>query len=155
MTNNALIGIAGVHYVVSELSRRGLVALPTTKNIAAYDIIAVNTEGTWHANIQVKASSQCVSFFPMPPAEKVRVGSKDFYVFVRWIAEEERYQGFLLTGKQARQAVESSCNNQSLSIQNGTRAKHFPIVHVGKTANQNAVRWEKAWKKWHVKKVPI
>ena len=57
MPDNALIGIAGVHHVVSELSRRGLVALPTVKNTAAYDIVALNVEGTWHANIQVKTSS--------------------------------------------------------------------------------------------------
>ena len=32
--HTGLIGIAGVHYVVSELSRRGLVALPTIRNTA-------------------------------------------------------------------------------------------------------------------------
>ncbi len=37
--NTILIGIAGVHHVVSELSRRGLVALPTTRNIAGYDVV--------------------------------------------------------------------------------------------------------------------
>ena len=35
----ALIGISGVHHVVSELSRRGLVALPTIRNVAAYDVL--------------------------------------------------------------------------------------------------------------------
>jgi hypothetical protein len=41
MINTSLIGIAGVHHVVSELSRRGLIALPTVKNTAAYDIVAL------------------------------------------------------------------------------------------------------------------
>jgi|GEM_PF-1795531 hypothetical protein len=148
MSRNALIGIAGVHYVVSELSRRGIVALPTTKNVAAYDIVAMNQEGTWHANIQVKASKNRVPFFPMPPADKVRAGSKDFYVFVRWLETDERYQGFLLTGKQAKEAVEESCSRQQVSISKGTRAKHFPTVHVGAPLNEKAKRWEKAWKSW-------
>ena len=87
MPSNALIGIAGVHYVVSELSRRGLIALPTIKNTKAYDIVALNEEGTRHANIQVKASSKKASFFPMPIPDKVRAGELDFYVFVRWIEQ--------------------------------------------------------------------
>ena len=148
MSNNALIGIAGVHYVVSELSRRGIVALPTTKNIAAYDIVALNQEGTWHANIQVKASSKRVAFFPMPPAERVRAGSKDFYVLVRWLEAEKRYQGFLLTGKQTKEAVEEACSLQQENISKGTRTKHFPTVHVGSQPNEKAKRWEKAWENW-------
>jgi hypothetical protein len=123
MSKNALIGIAGVHYVVSELSRRGIVALPTTKNIAAYDIVALNSEGTGHANIQVKASSRRVADFPMPPADRVRAGSKDFYVFVRWLEKEKRYQGFLLTGKQAKRAVEEACVRQQKNINYGKRKK--------------------------------
>jgi len=150
MSNNALIGIAGVHYVVSELSRRGVVALPTTKNIAAYDIVALNQEGTWHANIQVKASSKRVAFFPMLPAERVRAGQKDFYVFVRWLEGEKRYQGFLLTGKQAKRAVEEACTLQQVSISKGTRKKHFPTVHVGTQLSEEAKRWERAWENWRL-----
>jgi hypothetical protein len=150
MSRNALIGIAGVHYVASELSRRGLIALPTTKNLAAFDILAANMEGTKHANIQVKASSKCVSFFPMPSADKVRAGRDDFYVFVRWIESDSRYQAFLLTGMQTRRAVEDACKRQWPSIRNGSRAKEFPTVHVGtkRILTPEAVKWERAWQRW-------
>lgn len=57
---NALIGIAGVHHVVSELSRRGLIALPTTRNVAGYDVIVLTPDGTKHANLQVKTSLKMV-----------------------------------------------------------------------------------------------
>ena len=107
MPSTALIGIAGVHYVVSELSRRGLIALPTVKNTKAYDIVALNEAGTRHANIQVKASSKKASFFPMPPPEKIRTGKMDYYVFVRWVEQEKRYEGFLLTGRETKRAVET------------------------------------------------
>ncbi|MGH8008441.1 MAG: hypothetical protein ACREQ3_15715 [Candidatus Binatia bacterium] len=143
--NNSLIGIAGVHYVVSELSRRGLVALPTVKNTAAYDIVALNVEGTKHANIQVKASSKRVNFFPMPAAEKVRAGPRDFYVLVRWIEREKKYEGFLLSGRQARYAVEESCKSQSVRIRRGTRKKEFPCIHVGLGNSKNAESWAAAW----------
>jgi hypothetical protein len=35
MTSNALIGIAGVHFIAAELSRRRLIALPTASSAEA------------------------------------------------------------------------------------------------------------------------
>lgn len=148
MTKNALVGIAGVHYVVSELSRRGLVALPTVKNTAAYDIVALNAEGTRHANIQVKASSKRAMFFPMPPPEKVRTGPRDFYVLVRWVEQDQRFEGYLLKGKEARRAVEESVKSQSASIRRGSRKKEFPVVYIGPRNTKNTTRWARAWAKW-------
>ena len=103
--NKSLIGIAGVHHVVSELSRRGLIALPTVKNTAAYDIVAVNERGTKHANIQVKASYKRVTAFLMPAPEKIRTGDHDYFVLARWIERESRYQCFLLTGLRSVRAM--------------------------------------------------
>ena len=48
--DKSLIGAAGVHLVVSELSFRGLIALPTIKNTRGFDVIVTNQEGTWHSN---------------------------------------------------------------------------------------------------------
>ena len=67
----ALVGAAGVHYVVSELSRRGLIALPTVRNVAAFDIVVSTRDGRKHANIQVKTSLKRVTFFPMPPSKRI------------------------------------------------------------------------------------
>jgi len=39
MTNTLLIDVAGVHRILSDLSRRGLAALPTVRNASAYDIL--------------------------------------------------------------------------------------------------------------------
>jgi len=39
--------------------------VPTIRNTAGVDIIAVNKAGTWQANIQVKASRSKVSFWPI------------------------------------------------------------------------------------------
>jgi hypothetical protein len=147
-SRTGLIGIAGVHYVVSELSRRGLVALPTVKNLAAYDIVVLNTEGTRHANVQVKASSKRVNFFPMPAPEKIRSGPRDIYVLVRWVEKEERYEAFLLTGKQTFHAVQVELKYQKTAMRAGTRKVLFPCVCVGLRNAGNATRWAKAWKNW-------
>lgn len=146
--NNSIIGISGVHHVVSELSRRGMVALPTVKNTAAYDIVALNVDGTRHANIQVKTSSKKVGFFPMPGPEKVRAGPRDFYTLVRWVATDQRYEVFLLTGKQACAAVEASKHYQSRPKRDGTQRKFFPCIYVGAREAQDVQRWKDAWARW-------
>ena len=88
MADNTLIGIAGVHHVVSELSRRGIIALPTVKNTAAYDIVSLNAEGTKHANIQVIASSKKALFFPMPKPEKIRTSKNDYFFLAYMLVRE-------------------------------------------------------------------
>lgn len=136
--------------MVSELSRRGMIALPTVKNTAAYDIVALNREGTRHANIQVKASSKRVGFFPMPPPEKIRVGPNEFFVLARWIERESRYQCFLLTGAQARAEVTRAITAQLPSVNAGTRTKTFPCAHVGPANAAAADNWASAWNKWQL-----
>lgn len=148
MANDVLIGIAGVHYVAMELSRRGMIALPTVRNIAAYDIVALNVEGTRHANIQVKASSKRVTFFPMPQPSHIRAGIGDYYVLVRWIEPEQRYEGFLLTGREARAAVKAAMKKQDKRI-GPTRkpTSTWPVVEI--SANpKKAERWAQAWLDW-------
>lgn len=146
--NTALIGIAGVHYVASELSRRGMVALPTTRNTAAYDIVVTTVDGSRHANIQVKTSQKRASFFRMPPSAKVRVGPRDFYVFVRWLPKEGRYEGFLLSGRTARAEVQRGERFQRKRIQAGTRKKIVQSVYVSRKIAVRADKWRKRWLEW-------
>ncbi len=146
--NTALIGIAGVHYVASELSRRGMVALPTTRNTAAYDIVVTTTDGSRHANIQVKTSQKRASFFRMPPSEKVRAGPRDFYVLVRWLPKENRYEGFMLSGRIARSEVRRGEKFQRKRIRAGTRKKIVQSVYVSRKAADRADQWRKRWLEW-------
>ncbi len=39
-TDKNLKGIAGVHFVVAQLSLKGLVVLPTTRNLKSFDVVA-------------------------------------------------------------------------------------------------------------------
>lgn len=150
MANNTLIGIAGVHHVVSELSRRGLIALPTVKNTAAYDIVALNELGTRHANIQVKASSKRVSFFPMPAPAKIRIDRHDFFVLARWLEEDAKYECFLLAGREACAEVERELVSQRVAIAAGHRRVEFPCVSVGRNNNIRADQWRKTWLAWRL-----
>lgn len=140
-----LVGIAGVHHVVSELSRRGMVALATIKNLAAYDLLASNQDGTKHANIQVKTSSRRVTFWPVGKSSKVKEGPRDYFVFLRWLEEEEKYEGFLVTGKEVRRNVAAG---ERLKRRRGAKGlSSFAFRRAGTTA---ATRWHKKWEDWRL-----
>ena len=146
--SHALIGIAGVHFIVAELSRRGMVALPTVRNTAGYDIIVSNAQGTKFANIQVKSSSQRVTFFPMPPSNKINDHHSAFYALVRWIDREEKYECFFLTGAEAKAEVKAGERFQNKRIRKGTRKKVFPSIYVGPKIGDKKDQWKQRWAKW-------
>jgi len=147
---HALIGIAGVHFVVADLSRRGMVALPTVRNTAGYDIVVLNPEGTKHATIQVKTSLNRVSFFPMPPSSKINDHESAFYALVRWLKNEKRFECFFLTGDETKRAVEEGERFQDKRIAKGTRKKVFPSVYVGPKAGDKIEVWKKRWIEWNL-----
>ena len=133
----------GVHFVVSELSRRGLIALPTVKNCAAYDIIVANQKGTKHANLQVKTSFGTGDFWPMPPSTKVRKGPDDHYVFLRWLGDEGRYTAYMLPGREVRSCVAQAEVETKMKGQ-----RRFGTFYVGKKAHGRDRRWAETWQQW-------
>ena len=86
-----LKGVAGVHFVVAQLSLRGFVALPTTRNLKSFDIVAFRDVARM-VFIQVKSTDRSKSGWPVftVPADgtwqdaltqSVSLGT-NFYVFV-------------------------------------------------------------------------
>ncbi len=132
-----LTGIAGVHYVVSELSMRGLIALPTIRNTAGYDIIVATSDGKHHKNVQVKASSKRVNFWLMPPRRKIRAGPDDYYVLVRRLKDPPSFEAFLVSGKEAK---------KKLYHRRGTDLSSLSVG--GKWARNEERRWATAWREW-------
>jgi hypothetical protein len=142
---SALIGIAGVHHVVSELSRRGFVALPTIRNTVGYDIIASRPDGRKHANIQVKSSQKKVTFWLMPSINDIRTGSNDYYVLVRWLPQEKRFECFMLTGKEARNEAR---RHKTTSKRAGRRILPISFVWIGHRSRNADRRWKRRWENW-------
>lgn len=105
--DNSLIGAAGVHFVASELSLRGLIALPTVRNTAGIDLIVASVNGKWHANLQVKSSKNKVSFWPVGSRYKEWHGRNCFYVFVRYLKEDSRFEAFLESAERVARQVET------------------------------------------------
>ena len=105
--DTALIGAAGVHFVVSELSLRGLIALPTIRNTAGVDVIVTNKSGTWQANLQVKASRSRVGFWPIGKRYNEWVGTNNYYVFLRYDEKAQAFEVFLESSAKVAEAVDS------------------------------------------------
>lgn len=139
-----LIGIAGVHYVVSELSRRGMIALPTVRNTAAYDVIVVSQDGRHHANIQVKASQWKVGYFLAPPLDKIRTGPADHYVFVRWLENEHRFEAFMLSGRETYNAVKRHSRRRP------SGKWSWPSVRLDRENDIRSGYWRRAWETFKV-----
>jgi hypothetical protein len=93
--DKSLLGAAGVHYVVSELCLRGLVALPTVRNTAGVDVVVVDQERSWHADLQVKTSRSKVTFWPVSTRYESWRGPGRYYVFLRFDARAGRFDAFL------------------------------------------------------------
>ena len=145
----SLIGAAGVYHVASELSRRGLIALPTTRNTKGYDIIVADPEGSCYANIDVKTSQRCVIWWPMPSSDSVCAGPNDYYVLLRWIKKEKRFEGFMLTGVEAKKEVVRSENEDPSNVRNRSEGKHiWTGVDVGRVLSEDAVGWKRRWEIW-------
>jgi hypothetical protein len=106
--DTSLIGAAGVHFIVSELSLRGLIALPTIRNTAGVDVVVTNKAGTWQANIQVKSSRSHVSFWPVGIKYNDWVAANNYYVFVRYNQNTSTLEPFLASSDEVARAVAQS-----------------------------------------------
>lgn len=144
--SNALIGIAGVHFVAYHFSRRGLLALPTTRNSQGYDIIVTTPSGLRHANIQVKASQKRVNFWLMPNSSNIRSGSSDYYVLLRWVSALGSFEGFMLTGFEARSSVRKEELRQKR--RGRPQAKIKPSVYLLKEKKERIEQWKSRWETW-------
>jgi hypothetical protein len=103
--DTSLIGAAGVHFVVSELSLRGLIALPTIRNTAGLDVVVTNKAGTWQANLQVKSSRSRVGFWPVGKRFGDWVGVNNYYVFVRYDSTPKALEAFLASSEEVASLV--------------------------------------------------
>jgi hypothetical protein len=101
----AMIGAAGVHYVVSQLSLRGLIALPTIRNTAGVDVLVSNKEGAWHANLQIKTSRSKVGFWPVGQKWQSWTGENNVYVFLRYNRVLKGFECFLERSDEVRASV--------------------------------------------------
>jgi hypothetical protein len=146
--SNTLIGIAGVHYVVSELSRRGLIAMPTIRNTAGIDVLVAELDGSAQAVLQIKTAGrkriqqERTQWWPMSKPENSLKGPNAFYVFVRYDKDKEKFEAFLETADAVVRQVEDYVADEKSS---GKSAMPFWRLPES-VAEQN--RLVKKWQDW-------
>lgn len=136
--DKSLIGAAGVHFVVSQLSLRGLIALPTIRNTFGTDIIVINRDGTRFANLQVKTSRSRVSFWPVGTQYDSWTGPNNHYVFLRWVRREGTFEVFLESAKSV--AVEVAKTVARERARRGGRS-WGPCFHLRDQADRLRQQW--------------
>lgn len=137
-----LIGAAGVYHVTSELSRRGLVALPTVRNAAAADVLVWSPSSGRHAVLQVKTSQEKVKFWPTSGPGTCLRGSRAFYVFLRWNQEGQCFECFLESARKVVSQVEQHLADQQ---QQGQEAFPFWTLPQDARAIKALTR---RWRNW-------
>ena len=143
--DNSITGAAGVLYAAAILSLRGMIALPTIKNVAAYDILVSSSDGERHANIQVKASADCVKFWPISTLEKIKTADTDFYVLLRCKAKEQ-FEGFMLTGAEMKIELEAY-RDWYIAKGRPQSVEKFPLcLDIKDDVKRN--RWKQQWDTW-------
>ncbi len=141
--SNALIGIAGVHYVVSELSLRGLIAMPTIRNTPGIDVLVAEPDGSAQAVLQIKTSGRKKiqqerrQWWPVSEPDKCLKCPNAFYVFVRYDRDEERFEAFLETADAVAKQVEDG---------------NFPSWGLPKSAKEQELL-AKNWRDWRPPKL--
>jgi len=143
-----LIGAAGVHFVVSELSLRGLVALPTIRNTAGIDILVSEPDGSGQASLQIKTASWKRDYWPTSGPERCLKGPRSFYVFVRYLPDEERFEAFLESGSNVAKQVQ-----ENLQDDQKEGRKYFPYWELPSyrglpSAAKETEKLRKKWKDW-------
>jgi len=137
--DTSLVGAAGVHTVVAELSLRGLIALPTIRNTAGVDVIVSNKAGTWHANLQVKTSRSRVSFWPVGTKYAEWVSPKNYYVFLRFYQKIGQFEIFM---ESSERVAENCATGVKREKEKGLK-KWAPCFYPRDRLEQLKSQWDK------------
>jgi len=143
-----LIGAAGVHFVVSELSLRGLVALPTIRNTAGIDILVSEPDGNGQANLQVKTRSSKADYWPTSEPERCLKGSRSFYVFAQYLPDEERFEAFLESASNVAKQVQENLQDDQKGGRRNFPYWGLPSYRGLPSAAKETEKLRKKWKDW-------
>jgi hypothetical protein len=86
----------------------------------------------------------------MPSSDKVCSGPNDYYVLLRWIEKEKRFQGFMLTGTEARKEVHRNEHGKWNTDRRMKGKATWAATHVGPRAEGRDDKWEKYWEMWTI-----
>ena len=81
-SKHQLTGMTGVYLVAAELSRRGLIASPTSRSAEGADLLVTDTECRSSFVIQVKTNARTFGFWLLNAHAKTRYSDTLVYALV-------------------------------------------------------------------------
>ena len=73
----------------------------------------------------------------------------DYYVLLRWVEKEKRFEGFMLTGAEAKEKVFRCEEEDPWNMKQRREGKPtFPTVSVGKNGGGKDAEWKERWETW-------
>ncbi|MFW6130858.1 MAG: hypothetical protein ACOC56_06690 [Atribacterota bacterium] len=103
----SITGMAGVFFVSYQLSKKGMLVLPTNRNTKGFDIIAMDKDGQRLKLIQVKTQKKRSRYWPCGSPVPDFMGKDAFYIFTR--PEEkgkEHYESFIVPANDVKKTIE-------------------------------------------------
>jgi len=86
-----LTGMLGVYLVAAELSRRGLIASPTSRSARGADILVTDQNCKHACSLQVKTNGKNASFWLLNAHAKEMVAPTHLYVLVNVRKDEDEF----------------------------------------------------------------
>jgi hypothetical protein len=123
-----------------ELTLRGLIAIPTTRNSKGIDVLVSTDDGSATASLQVKTSQSRVAFWPMPDPATIPASGDLWFVFLRWLAKDSRFETFMASAASVKERVQTTLDRDL-----GRGLKHFPVWYLPK---ENPDEYAAAWESW-------
>jgi len=133
-----------------ELSLRDMIALPTIRNTAGFDIIATTRDGTRHANIQVKSSGGRPGFWPIcANIDNVKDGPNDCYALLRRNSSDDGFECYMLSGMEMKKQLEAYISWHVERGKTVEMGKFALCLYLDKDINEErTANWRKKWETW-------
>jgi hypothetical protein len=110
--NPQLVGEAGVHYVISQLTMRGLIAVATSRNVKGPDVIVTNPDGTKFAAIQVKTRRNTSDKFWNIGEKGLTWGGRNcWYAFVR--INDNEFEAMMAPAKEVQRFAKADVDEMA------------------------------------------
>ena len=114
-----LTGMRGVYLVTSELSRRGLIASPTSRSAAGADILVTDQSCNYAYSVQVKTNARTFSFWLLSKKASEQVSRSHIYILVniKSAKGQETIDYYVVPSKIVAERMDTSPDKKWYSIQ--------------------------------------
>ena len=110
--------MCGVYLCAAELSRRGFIVTPTSRNAQGIDLLIANNIGTKTYSIQVKTNATTFNFWLLGEKNQTLKSASLFYIFVNLRKKNVEYyivpSAYVVKNIQVSKSISKKTNKKSM-----------------------------------------